>query len=154
MIKLRAIAEEEDNVGGNLGFAGEVAKNIIKSGDISIRGVTKGITKATMKQKRGSFDKILDDMGVRDIQDEFTEIGNEFREAIGLKPKMTHANRKELEELEEKRRKKNLVHEKALSTNEKINEQLELLRKTKELLDAGILTDEEFEIKKREIMQF
>ena len=45
-------------------------------------------------------------MGVRDIQDEFTEIGNEFREAIGLKPKMTHANRKELEELEEKRRKK------------------------------------------------
>ena len=93
-------------------------------------------------------------MGVRDIQDEFTEIGNEFREAIGLKPKMTYANRKELEELEEKRRKKKLVHEKALSTNEKINEQLELLRKTKELLDAGILTEEEFEIKKREIMQF
>jgi hypothetical protein len=31
---------------------------------------------------------------------------------------------------------------------------LELLRKTKELLDAGILTEEEFEIKKREIMQF
>ena len=154
LLKLRAIAEEEDNVRENLGLAGEVVKNIIKSGDISIRGVTRGITKATMKQKRGSFDKILDDMGVRDIQDEFTEIGNEFRESIGLKPKMTHANRKELEELEEKRRKKNLVHEKALSTNEKINEQLELLRKTKELLDAGILTEEEFEIKKREIMQF
>lgn len=73
---------------------------------------------------------------------------------IGLRPKITNAERKELQELEKKRRKKEFIQEKASNKNEKINEQLELLRKTKELLDAGILTEEEFEIKKREIMQF
>ncbi len=49
--------------------------------------------------------EFIDDIGIRDIQDAFTEIGNEFREKFGLKTKMTHAERKELEELEEKTQK-------------------------------------------------
>ena len=34
-----------------------------------------------------------------------------------------------------------------------VNEQLDALKKAKELLDAGILTQEEFEQKKKEIME-
>ena len=35
-----------------------------------------------------------------------------------------------------------------------INEQFEALQKLKELMDAGILTQEEFDRKKKEIMNF
>ena len=80
---------------------------MIKSGNFTPMGVTKAVAKAAGKQKKkslfsGMMDEFLDDIGIRDIQDEFTEMGNEFREEFGLKTKMTHAERKELEELEEK----------------------------------------------------
>ena len=153
LLKLRELVDDE-NSKTNLGFAGNAVKNIIKSGNFSVGGIAKGISKATTKRNSGFIDEILEDIGARDIQDGFTEIGNGFREVIGLRPKITNAERKELQELEKKRRKKEFIQEKASNKNEKINEQLELLRKTKELLDAGILTEEEFEIKKREIMQF
>lgn len=186
LLELKRMASEE---GGEisksgLAFAGTVAKNVLKSGDLSIKGITKGITKAAGKQKKkgifsGMMDEFLDDIGIRDIQDEFTEMGNEFREEFGLKPKMTHADRKELEELEEKMRKQEIQQSKNSAINNKINEQkkiieekkktikddeggkslssvneqLDALKKAKELLDAGILTQEEFEQKKKEIMK-
>ena len=131
------------------------------------------------------MDEVLDDIGVHDIQDAFTEIGNDFREEFGLGHKMTHEERRELEEQEAKRqeaelkaRKKDAFNQTVLKAKQQagiytevessvpeqangeahksekmsINEQLDTLKKLKELMDAGILTQEEFDIKKKEIM--
>ena len=162
------------------------AKNLMKSGDFSAKGVTKAVSKAAGKQKRksifsGVMDEFLDDIGIRDLQDEFTEMGNEIREEFGLKTKMTYAERKELEELEEKRRKQELQIQKSSSFQDAVNrkkeqidtdsnlytevpktntetsklsvkEQMELLQQVKVLLDAGVLTQDEFDQKKKEIL--
>ena len=185
ILELRAKAQEEYPVSGGSGLeiAGAAAKNLLKSGDFSVKGVTKAVTKAAGKQKKkgifsGMMDEFLDDIGIRDIQDEFTEIGNEFREEFGLKTKMTHAERKELEELEEKRRKLEVQRQKNAAFQDRVTqqkaridaqkgrttetptqsakmsvkEQMELLQQIKNLLDAGVLTQEEFEKKKQEIL--
>lgn len=153
LLKLRELVDDEDPK-TNLGFAGNAVKNIIKSGNFSVGGIAKGISKAATINKKNEFiDGILEDIGVKDLQDDFTEIGNGFREVVGLKPKITNAERKELQELEQKRIKKEFTQEKVSNKNEKINEQFELLKKLKELLDLGILTEEEFELKKKEIMK-
>ena len=188
VMELRAKAQEENPTTGSSGmeFAGAVAKNIIKSGNISPTGIVKSVSKAAGKQKKkgvfgGMMDGFLDELGVRDIQDEFTEMGNEFREEFDLKTKMTYAEKKELEELEEKRRKQEIQQMKDSSYQDKVRqqkakiealkrgpvdavasnanaskmsvkEQMELLQQVKGLLDAGVLTQEEFEQKKKEIM--
>ena len=189
ILELRAKAQEETPVstgGSGLEIAGAAAKNLFKSGDFSAKGITKAVTKAAGKQKKkgilsGMMDEFLDDIGIRDIQDEFTEIGNEFREEFGLKTKMTHAERKELEELEEKRRKQEVQRQKnaaiqdrvtqqkaridaqrgkttevatqgVATTQMSVKEQMELLQQLKSLLDGGVLTQEEFEKKKQEIL--
>lgn len=188
ILELRAKAQEESPVSGGSGLeiAGAAAKNLLKSGDFSAKGLTKAVTKATGKQKKkGIFsdimDEFLDDIGIRDIQDEFTEMGNEFREEFGLKTKMTYAERKELEELEEKRIKQEIQRQKTAAfqdsvtqqkarinsqksravgastqsaepTKLSVKEQMELLQQIKNLLDAGVLTQEEFEKKKQEIL--
>ncbi|SCW44705.1 Short C-terminal domain-containing protein [Lachnospiraceae bacterium C10] len=190
ILELRAKAQDEAPVSGTGGsgleFAGAAAKNILKSGDFSAKGLTKAVTKATGKQKKkgifsGMMDEFLDDIGIRDLQDEFIEMGNEFREEFGLKTKMTHAERKELEELEEKRRKQEIQKQKNAAFQDRVTqqkakvdaqkgrtveaqtqstsnaqmsvkEQMELLQQIKSLLDAGVLTQEEFEAKKKEIL--
>lgn len=187
ILELRAKAQEESPaaVGSGLGITGAAAKSLLKSGDFSAKGITKVATKATGKQKKGIFsgmmDEFLDDIGVRDIQDEFTEIGNEFREEVGLKPKMTYAEKKELEELEAKqikqeiqRQKNAMIQDRVAQQKAKIDaqrgraaetatqstgsskltvkEQMELLQQIKSLLDAGVLTQDEFEKKKQEIL--
>lgn len=188
MLELRARAQNETPMSGSSGFdfAGAAAKNLIKSGDFSAKGITKAVTKAAGKQKQksifgGMMDGLLDDLGIRDIQDEFTEIGNEFREEFGLKPKMTYAEKKELEELEEKRRKQEIQHQKNAAIQDRVaqqkakidaqkgrttttapnsvettklsmKEQMELLQQLKGLLDAGVLTQDEFDKKKNEIL--
>ena len=187
ILELRAKAQEDAPVSGGSGLeiAGAAAKNLLKSGDFSAKGVTKAVTKAMGKQKKGLFSGImaefLDDIGIRDLQDEFTEMGNEFREEFGLKTKMTHAERKELEELEEKRRKQEIQKQKNSAFQDRVNqqkamvdakknatiglkqstseptkmsvkEQMELLQQIKGLLDAGVLTQEEFDKKKLEIL--
>lgn len=190
ILELRAKAQDEapaSGVGGtSLEFAGAAAKNLIRSGDFSAKGLTKAVTKAAGKQKKkgifsGMMDEFLDDIGIRDLQDEFTEMGNEFREEFGLKTKMTHAERKELEELEEKRRKQEIQKQKNAAFQDRVTqqkakidaqkgrtvevqtqstsnvkmsvkEQMELLQQVKSLLDAGVLTQEEFEAKKKEIL--
>lgn len=190
ILELRAKAQDEAPVSGaggsGLEFAGAAAKNLLKSGDFSAKGLTKAVTKAAGKQKKkgifsGMMDEFLDDIGIRDLQDEFTEMGNEFREEFGLKTKMTHAERKELEELEEKRRKQEIQKQKNAAFQDRVTqqkakvdaqkgrtveaqtqstsnaqmsvkEQMELLQQIKSLLDAGVLTQEEFEAKKKEIL--
>ena len=187
-LELKAKAQDEIPVSGgsSLEIAGAAAKNLLKSGDFSAKGVTKAVTKAVGKQKKngifaGMMDEFLDDIGIRDLQDEFTEIGNEFREEFGMKTKMTYAERKELEELEEKRRKQEIQKQKdsifqekigqqkamidakrnvstepkqptSESTKMSVKEQMELLQQVKTLLDAGVLTQDEFDKKKQEIL--
>lgn len=188
IIELRAKAQDDVPTAASSGleFAGIAAKNLMKSGDFSAKGVTKAVSKAAGKQKRksifsGVMDEFLDDIGIRDLQDEFTEMGNEIREEFGLKTKMTYAERKELEELEEKRRKQELQIQKSSSFQDAVNrkkeqidtdsnlytevpktntetsklsvkEQMELLQQVKVLLDAGVLTQDEFDQKKKEIL--
>lgn len=188
ILELRAKAQDEAPVtgGSGLDIAGAAVKKLLKSGDFSVKGLTKAVTKAAGKQKKkgifsGMMDEFLDDIGIRDLQDEFTEIGNEFREEFGLKTKMTHAERKELEELEEKRRKQEIQKQKnsvlqdrvsqqkamidakknasaepkqpaSKSTKMSVKEQMELLQQIKSLLDSGVLTQEEFDKKKQEIL--
>lgn len=132
ILELRAKAQDEapaSGVGGtSLEFAGAAAKNLIRSGDFSAKGLTKAVTKAAGKQKKkgifsGMRDEFLDDIGIRDLQDEFTEMGNEFREEFGLKTKMTHAERKELEELEEKRRKQEIQKQKNAAFQDRVTQQ-------------------------------
>ena len=48
---------------------------------------------------------------------------NEFREEFGLKTKMTHAERKELEELEEKRRKQEVQRQKNAAFQDRVAQQ-------------------------------
>lgn len=121
IIELRAKAQDDVPTAASSGleFAGIAAKNLMKSGDFSAKGVTKAVSKAAGKQKRksifsGVMDEFLDDIGIRDLQDEFTEMGNEIREEFGLKTKMTYAERKELEELEEKEESKNYKYKRVL----------------------------------------
>ena len=190
--------ESNDNdtnvdVQSGLKFAGDIAKNVLKSGDFSAKGIGKGLNKAMKKQQRRSIfdrikDEILDDIGVYDIQDGFTEIANDFREELGLPHKMTHEERRDMIEKEKEKQEKEIIRRKKeaynkqvseakasimqkqeqktktppiniqseKSTNEKsgmtINEQLEALKQLKELLDMGALTQEEFDVKKKEIM--
>lgn len=187
-LKLKEKAQEENPVSGGAGLeiAGTAAKNLLLSGDFSAKGISRAVTKATGKQKKkslfsGMMDEFLDDLGVRDIQDEFTEMGNEFREEFGLKPKMTYAEKKELAALEEKQRKQEIQRQKDAAfinrtaqqkakidalkgkqtvgavqntenTKMSVKEQMELLQQIKNLLDAGVLTQEEFEKKKQEIL--
>ena len=188
ILELRAMAQDETPIssGSGLNFAGAAAKNLIKSGDFSAKGITKAVTKAAGKQKQnnllgGMMGGLLDEIGIRDIQDEFTEIGNEFRKEFGLKPKMTYADKKELAELEKKRAKQELNREKNAVIQDRVasqkakidaqkgkaandpshssdvsklsmKEQMELLQQLKGLLDAGVLTQDEFEKKKQEIL--
>lgn len=185
--KIDAFVESENGIQSGINFAGDVVKNVIKSGDISLKGLSKGINKASKKQTKknmfgGFMDELLDDIGVHDIQDCFTDIANDFREDFGIAPKMTHEERRDLAEKEEKRRRGEIERQKReaynrqvekarQAINEKkdepveelkeepqnsskmpINEQLDALKKLKELLDMGILTQEEFDAKKKEIM--
>ena len=188
MMELRAMARNEtpNSTGSGLGFAGAAAKNLITSGDFSAKGITKAVSKAAGKQQQksllgGMMDGFLDDLGIRDIQDEFTEIGNDLREMVGLKPKMTYAEKKELEELEESRRQQEMQRQKIAAFQEtvaqnkakvdaqkgrivgatssssdtaklSVKEQMELLQQIKSLMDAGVLTQDEFEKKKQEIL--
>ena len=52
ILELRAKAQEDDHVSGSSGLeiAGVAAKNLLKSGDFSAKGVTKAVTKAAGKQ--------------------------------------------------------------------------------------------------------
>lgn len=168
------------NVKSGLNFVGDVAKNVLKSGDLSIKGVGKGIAKTTGKSVMGGFvDNLLDDIGVHDIQDSFTEIGNEFRDLVGLKHKMTHSERRALEEKAEKRKKQEIERKKKEAYNNQVEQarqsivkkkaeeevvqeqknvnssfedNIELLKKLKELLDVGIITQEEFDAKKKQLL--
>ena len=169
-------------------FMGDVATNILASGNFSTRGVMKGVKKAAKQQRKKNknpfIESLKEDLGYYDIVDEFTEMGNEFREELGMKPKMTHAQEKEMIEAEAFRRKEEEFKRKLAETRAKVvpekidnntpaievstvvdtepirekkpalsvSEQIDAVKKLKELVDVGILTEDEFNAKKKEIM--
>ena len=175
--------DDERKTGVNARFIGDVAKNVVKSGNFTVGGVIKGVGKASPKQaRRSARDSVMrslgDELGFSEVRDEFADVGNEFREAFGLKRKRTHADvRRELEQAREKQM--NMAFDKRVAeakqrpsdtANEdsqteraeekttvstpsySMDQQIELLKNLKELLDMGILTQEEFDMKKKEIM--
>ena len=173
-LELKA-AKEDNNNSSNKSFISDAAKSIVKT-----KSISKGLVKAANKRNRNRvMNEILDDIGAHDVQDMFTEFGNDIRETFGLKTKMTHAERKELQELREKKIKRDYETEKREAIKNKIdnkkksiddtkeekdtkkeetrsikdvNEQFDALKKAKELLDLGVLTEEEFQEMKKEIM--
>ena len=148
LMELQNKANNSVNVSG-LG----VASNLIRG-----KGIKKALTGKSDSLIGGIIDNVLDDFGVHDIQDSFTELENDIREDFGLKTKMTHAERRELEELQEKQRKKEMkrkndeIINKSNSKTEDKTDKFDMLKKAKELLDAGILTQEEFEEEKKKIL--
>ena len=112
-----------------------------------------------------------------EFKDAFTEIGNEFRTAFGFRPKKTRAEIRENIKKQEAEMKESAFHRRIASAQAEafrrnghlvkqpnprqdnpnssvnIDKQIETLRKLKELLDAGILTEEEFQTKKKQILQ-
>lgn len=165
---------DTDNIAG-LGIGvGDIAKSLLKSGG-STKKLAKELKKTTSKRRNSGFmaelkQGLKSELGFDEVEDEFIEIGNEFREAFGLKPKMTNQMKKEIAE-KEKQRRENAAYERrvaearrnaAVNADNKqkqeaqsvnIDAQIETLKKLKELLDAGILTQEEFDSKKRQILE-
>lgn len=166
-------------------FLDDVAANVLESGNFSARGIKKSVKKAVKQQKKKNplLEGLKEELGYYDIVDEFTEMGNEFREEFGLKPKMTHAQEKERREAEAFRRKEEAFKRKVAESKAKVaaandnanaleidvvtsdpeppkkeqpkvslDDQIEALKKLKDLVDAGILTEDEFNAKKKEIM--
>ncbi len=159
---LKAKIKDKDDDDDTWKFAGKTVKNLLKSGDFSMKGVEKAAKKASRQQTRdnivsGVMGGLLDDLGFKDVQDEFIEVGNEFRESLGLSPKITNAERKEIEELEKKlkyQENRTRLNESYQSSSKmSVKEQMDLLQQMKSLLDAGVLTQEEFDMKKKEILK-
>lgn len=120
---------------------------------------------------------------LKDIEDGLTAFGNSFREAFGMKHKLTNAEKQKLE-IQEEHKQRREIHQKALevlyqrvkekkleiqSEREKSGEQQNaskieivddqlkeresnlLLQQLENLLEAGVLTREEFEKKRKDI---
>ena len=184
---------DASDVNSASGFSGkdfleDVTANVIKSGNYTTRGVIKGVKKAakqqTRKKKNSIIENLKEDLGYYDLVDEFTEIGNDFREELGIDPKVTHAQEKAAQEAEAFSRRVEAFKRTAAERTDKsfsaaddegayeigvvttvelespkggvqqlsIAEQIDAVKKLKELVDTGILTEEEFSIKKKEIM--
>lgn len=79
-------------------FLADVAKNVVKSGNFTAKGVAKGIKKASKKSgRRDVHNRWKEEFGIYDAQDELIEAGNEIREFFGLDPKKTNREIKEEE---------------------------------------------------------
>lgn len=167
LFELRSKAQGGTFNNPGVAITGAAVKSILKSGDINVDKIMKGVNKTVKKQQHNNImgdvvDKALDEFGVRDVQDCFIELGNDIREDLGLKTKITYAERKELALLEEKVQRRNLSNntnnnfrnlvEQAKTRNASAKEQMELLQQLKNLLDTGVLTQSEFDQKKKEIL--
>lgn len=139
----------------------------------------KGYSKLGKNEIFGAIkDELFDDLGIYDLHDELIEWENDFREEHGLGHKMTHEEISELKEKERKLRENNLEEQKRMIFEKEVekqrrllllsrgkfkteetgtntmstDEQIKVLKKLKDLLDAKILTEEEFTKKKNEIL--
>ena len=160
-----------DEVEVNAELVGDLLKGMLKPGGFSARSMEKTLKKASKKQldekrkaRRGSDfiddfksdvkDAVKDSLGITEIQDEFTEIGNEFRSFFGMKPKKTQRQMREEREAEKAQNDAMLQEIKKIKEANQLSltEQAEAVRKLKELMDDGIISRAEFEKKKRKIL--
>lgn len=173
-------AEEAKPVdGGNL--VNDIARDVLATGDFSIRGIKKGLKKAAKRQmgkpKENEWVTALkDEFGITEIQDEFIEIGNEFREEFGLTPKPTHKDMREMkldkaferivntvrsQTSQEQRAPEHEMREESAdkSTGNSfadagipLGERIQAVKDLMELKELGAITEAEFDMKKRELL--
>ena len=181
--KSEQVAQKNDNSSSTIDFATNVAKNLLKSKQFTPTGVVKSGVKAAEKQKRQTIrNSVIENSILGSFKNTGNEMKNILREEIEQMPlpvpefmmteKQQRIKRRAeqiySQQIEEARKRfigpeyKSGVEAEIKSDDEnKINanasyavdQQIEMLSKLKSLLDAGILTQEEFDQKKREILQ-
>ena len=155
----------EKDVSFDIGDLGEAAFSLLKSGNFS----TKALQRTLMRNSRkgnssgGILKGLKDELGITDIQNEFldmfgmeTEETNSEREERFLDAAFeyeVYQARMEIASMKEQElRARAHAQESNSSAARSVDEQIEAVKKLKELLDAGILTQEEFDQKKKEVM--
>ena len=105
-----------------IGFAADVALNMLTSGKFSTKSFQKSVNKAVHKQQRKQVtDGILEELGIHEIQDSFTEIANEFRREFAFEPKTTYAEIREAKEKEKQRFEAELIRKKREEHLDQVN---------------------------------
>lgn len=134
-------------------FIGGIAKSVLSSGDISARGVMRGVKKqAFAKAATG----VMSGMGI-DIESETQGARQRTKSASTFKQKMEYAQieRRQLAEQAAARQKEPAPESAAQPQAQpamSLSDQAAALKSFKELLDMGVITQEEFDKKKRQIM--
>lgn len=145
--------ERVDENGVDASFVGNVAKSVLSSGDLSMNGVMRGVKRTAKKQ---AFSKaatgIIGGLGVGggDLLS-----GSDMRASMGFQQRMEQAKmeRRVLNDIQGEPEEPDSSTSSMTKGTMFMQEQLELLKKLKELLDMGALTQEEFDKKKRQIME-
>lgn len=146
-------SEDTDEGGIDVSFIGNVAKNVLSSGDLSVNGVMRGVKKTAKNQ---AFAKaatgVINSLGLEGVS---ASEGSNKHEALGFKQRMKQARmeRMMLDEIQEEPNESNASNTGMVQGTLSMQEQLQLLKQLKELLDMGALTQEEFDKKKQQIME-
>lgn len=147
-------------------FIGDVAKTMLKPGNMTMNGFVKGVTKASRKQAtRNTSESLLDGLGIsewkQNIKDEFIdEFVNDIRDDLGLSPIETRSVREERKKEAIKKMKNQSFNERVIKSRQdretplhsETNSITDEIRRYKELLDEGILTEDEFNAKKKQLL--
>lgn len=145
--------EDTDEGGMDASFIGDVAKNVLSSGDLSVNGVMRGVKRTAKNQ---AFAKaatgVMSGLGLERAS---ASSGSGRHEALGFKQRMKQARmeRMMLDETREESKESNISDADTAQGTLSMQEQLQLLKQLKELLDMGALTQEEFDRKKQQIME-
>lgn len=155
----------EEDVTFDLSSLGDIAGAFLKSGNFSTKGLQKALSKGKKKNNAGGgfLKGLRDEFGITDIQNEFldmfgmeTEETNDEREKRMLEAAfdyVVYQSRMELAAIQQQEAARAAQsHVAAQAAAKSVDGQIEAVKKLKELLDAGILTQEEFDKKKKEVM--
>lgn len=130
-------------------FVGNVAKSVLSSGDLSVKGITRGVKRAAKKQAvakaASSIFGIEADEGAR---------RNGRRKASTFSQRMEQV-RLERQAIDAATDGEGVTSEERSSSAAapmSLQEQVDTLKKLKELLDMGVLTQDEFDRKKQQIL--
>lgn len=156
----------EADVAFDFASLGNAAASILKSGGFSAKSLQRALRKGSPKKSGiggGILKGLKDEFGITDIQNEFldmfgmeTEETNEEREDRLLDAAFdyeVYQARMEIASIRQQQEThRTQSHATAQAAARSVDEQIEAVKKLKELLDAGILTQDEFDRKKREVM--
>lgn len=146
-------------------FAGDVAAGIITSG-FTPTGIAKSIVRAQKKQIRRDVANSIKETIAEStfVEDSLLSLENSIKKEFGLKTKKTRAeimedmlNKAFQDTIDEERQRvlalRNPTSMVVPTIEESFDDKVEKIKKYKELLDAGILSQEEFDIKKSELLE-